>query len=89
MCEEGLEEPLPNKMKINDRREAVIEVPQVDKEKLQEEVDPLKKKLDSLFNKMSSKRKIPQSKPLVPLFESFGELDKLMGQYGGMQHFNL
>lgn len=81
-CEEGLEEPSFVKVKVNENREATVEVSQPKEEEKVQEEDPLKRKLDSLFNK-TGKRRTQQVKPAVPAFESFGEVDKLMTQYGG------
>ena len=79
-CEEGLEEPSFVKVRVNDNREATVEVLQnKEEEKVQE--DPLKRKLDSLFTKSNKRRN--QMKPAITVIESFSEVDKLMTQYGG------
>lgn len=88
-CEEGLEEPPVAKLRFNnDRRGTNVEVSvaSADEDQMEEEdedeEDIAKKRLDSLFRRGVSRRRIAQLR-VGSTIETFSELDKLMTQFGG------
>lgn len=85
VCEEGLEEPPLSKKRVNGMSRGYnveVSVSGGEEDKMEEE-DTIKKKLDSLFSRASSRRRALQWKNPPSMVESFGELDKLMSQFAG------
>lgn len=85
VCEEGLEEPPLSKKKVNAGSRGgfnTVEV-SVSGDEDRDDEDAIKKRLDSLFSRASSRRRALQWKTQPGTVESFAEADRLMNQFCG------
>lgn len=86
VCEEGLEEPPLAKKKINSGSRGgygTVEVSVSGDDDREDDEDVIKKRLDSLFSRASSRRRALQWKTQPGVVESFAEAERLMGQFAG------